>query len=315
MITRTLLASAAVISFMSTAHAEPFTFVALGDAPYGKPEEVYKPYEALIAEVNKVKPDLVIHIGDTKSGSTPCSDQMLTEQLNFMKTFDAPLIYTPGDNEWTDCHRKAAGEFDPQERLDFIRKNYFGDGSKSLGKSKLTLTSQVAEGYPENARVTHKDVLFLTVHVVGSNNNFEVRDPKAVTEFFARDAANVKWLREGFAAASSAKAVVVAMQADMFEFDWDEFQDETFLRHSGFLNIGNALIEEAEKFGKPVLLVFGDSHVYRNMRPFPTKAPNVQAIEVPGDKQMHAVEITFDAESKGMFSNTLLVNPALKQTQ
>jgi hypothetical protein len=175
----------------------------------------------------------------------------------------------------------------------------------------MDVQSQAAEGHPENARMMHKDVMFITTHVVGSNNNFEVRDPKAVAEFFARDAANVKWLKDSFAAGKDAKAIVIAMQADMFEFDWNEFDDETFLRHSGFTNIGNALIEASTAYGKPVLLVYGDSHVYRNSRPFPTKAPNVMALEVPGDKQMHAVEVTVDTSTSGVFSTALIKNPAL----
>jgi ABC-type glycerol-3-phosphate transport system substrate-binding protein len=98
-----IVAALALSALGSTAQAEPFTFAALGDAPYGKPEEVYKPYEGLIQAINAEKPDVVIHIGDTKPGSTPCSDQMLDDQLKFMNTFAAPVMYTPGDNEWTDA--------------------------------------------------------------------------------------------------------------------------------------------------------------------------------------------------------------------
>jgi hypothetical protein len=303
--------AAALLLSSSLAFAEPFTFAALGDAPYGPPEEVYKPYEALIGAINAKAPDLVIHVGDTKSGSTPCSNEILAQQLVFMNSFSAPTLYTPGDNEWTDCYREKAGKFDPLERLAHIRTKYFGDGKKSFGKTKIDLTSQVAEGLPENARMTHKDVMFVTTHIVGSNNNFEVRDPKAATEFFTRDKANVAWIKESFAAGKDAKALVIAIQANMFEFDWNPFDDETFLRHSGFTNVGNTLMEEAVKFGKSVLLIYGDSHVYRNSRPFPTKAPNVAALEVPGDKQMHAVEVTVDTTTSGVFSNTLIKNPAL----
>lgn len=106
----------------------------------------------------------------------------------------------------------------------------------------------------------HKDVAFITAHVPGSNNNFEVRDPKAVAEFFARDATDVKRINESFAAAKDAKAIVIGNQANMFEFDWNAEKDKTWLRHSGFINIGNAIIDYAAKFGKPVLLVYGDSH-------------------------------------------------------
>ena len=32
-----------------------------------------------------------------------------------------PLVYTPGDNEWTDCHRANNGAYDPLERLGVVR--------------------------------------------------------------------------------------------------------------------------------------------------------------------------------------------------
>ncbi len=289
----------------------PFTVAALGDAPYGEPAEVYPTYEALIGAINQRKPALVIHVGDIKSGSTACSDALLTEQLNFLNRFEAPVLYTPGDNEWTDCHRKKAGSFDPLERLTFLRKTFFADPAHTLGSHPADVTSDAGAGYPENARLMMNDVLFVTTHVVGSNNNFEVRDPKAVAEFFARDAANIAWLKDSFAAAKDAKALVLAIQADMFEFDWNTQQDETWLRHSGFTSFGETLIEQATAFGKPVLLVYGDSHMYREGRPFADRAPNIMALEVPGEERMHAVEITIDPDTSGVFSSALIRNPAL----
>ena len=303
----------ATLAAASAAAAEPFTFIALGDAPYGKPAEVYAPYEALIAQINTRAPRLVIHIGDTKSGGTPWSDDALDQHLTFMNSFTAPTLYPPADNEWTDCHREAAGKFDPIERLAFLRTTYFGDGTKSFGETKLDLLSQSAAGYPENARVLQGDVMFITAHVVGSNNNFEIRDKAAVEEFFARNEANIAWLSESFAAAADANAVVIGIQANMFEFDWNEFGDETWLRHSGFQAFGNALIEAAAAYDKPVLLIYGDSHVYRVARPFPTKAPNVLALEVPGDAEMHAVEVTVDTTTSGVFSTFLVKNDALTE--
>jgi hypothetical protein len=313
MLRTALLATvAAIAGFAATqsAMAEPFTFVALGDAPYGEPAEVYPLYETLIKTINDRAPKLVLHVGDIKSGSTPCSDELLLAQLGFMNTFTAPVLYTPGDNEWTDCNRKAAGGFDPLERLAFVRKTFFG-APKTLGTTPMDVTSMAAEGYPENARMTMSDVMFMTAHIVGSNNNFEPRDINAVTEFMARDAANIKWLEESFAAAKDSKALVLGIQADMFEFDWNEFGDETWLRHAGFINFGPKLIELSAAYGKPVLLVYGDSHMYREQRPFPTKAPNVLALEVPGEKLMNAVEVTVDTATTGVFSTTFVQNPAL----
>jgi hypothetical protein len=307
--------TAALMLSTSLAMAEQFTIATLGDTAYGKPEEVYPQYEKLISTINDLKPDLVIHVGDTKSGSTPCSDEMLAAQLAYLNSFAAPLLYSPGDNEWTDCHRKAAGEFKPLERLAKIRTTYFADATKSFGTAKVDVTSQAAEGYPENARMSHKGVLFITAHVPGSNNNFEIRDPEAVAEFFARDKANVKWINDSFAAAGDAKAVVIGMQANMFESDWNTGGDEAWMRNSGYMNVGNAIIENSAKFGKPVLLVYGDSHTYSSGRPFPTKAPNVISLQVPGEKQMHAVSVTIDTETTGVFSTSIIMNPALAASQ
>ena len=307
-----LLLSAAFVATTSLAHAEPFTFVALGDAPYGDPAEVYAPYKVLIETINARAPTLVIHIGDTKSGSTPCSNEIIDQQLVFMNSFTAPVLYTPGDNEWTDCHRKKAGEFDPLERLNYLRTTYFKDGSKSFGTTPMALTAQTAAGYPENARTMINDVMFMTTHVVGSNNNFEVRDMAAVQEFMARDKANIAWLQETFAAAKDAKALVLGIQADMFEFDWNAEGDYTWLRHSGFTNFGTELKAQAAAFGKPVLLIYGDSHTYRIGRPFPLAAANVMSLEVPGEEQMHAVEVTVDTATSGVFSTNLVMNPAMK---
>ncbi len=311
---KSLVLTTTLVFCTAAAQAEPFTFIALGDAPYGEPAEVYPTYETLIKTINDRAPQLVIHVGDIKSGSTPCSDELLSQQLNFMNTFAAPVLYTPGDNEWTDCHRENAGRFDPLERLAFLRKTFYA-APKTLGTTQMDVTSQADAGYPENARLVLNEVMFVTAHVVGSNNNFEVRDIAAVNEFFARDAANIAWLDESFAAAADSRALVLSIQADMFEFDWNAFGDETFLRHSGFQNFGNKLIELSAAYGKPVLLVYGDSHVFRQLRPFPTKAPNVLALEVPGEDVMHAVEVTTDTATSGVFSVSLVVNPAVVLTE
>jgi hypothetical protein len=299
----------------TAAQAEPFNFVALGDNPYGEPAVVNPSFETLIAEINDHAPAFTIHIGDTKSGSTPCDDAMLTQQLTFMNSFATALIYTPGDNEWTDCHREKAGKFDPLERLAFIRKNYFADPAKSLGLAPIAVESQPTvmpdyATYVENRRFARDGVMFVTAHVVGSNNNFEIRDPKAVEEFFARDAANVAWLEYTFdkAIADQAKAVVVAFQADMFEFDFTK-EDETFLRHSGFAKFGPALVAKAAEFGKPVLIIFGDSHHYQVFRPFPQTAANIMALEVYGETDMNAVEVSVDPDDAAVFSFKPIINP------
>jgi Calcineurin-like phosphoesterase len=302
--TAALLATALLAA---PAIAQEFSFVAIGDMPYGQPSEVYPLFEALIQRINELDPALVVHVGDTKSGSTLCSDEVLGDQLGYLNSFEAPVLYTPGDNEWTDCHREAAGGFDPLERLAYIRNTYFTNPGRSFGSEKLDVTSQTDAGYPENARVMLNDVMLVTAHVVGSNNNFEPRSLGAVEEFMARDAASTEWMREAFAAASDAEAVVLAIHADMFPGGFDgSWADE-----SGFQTFGSVLIEESAAYEKPVLLIYGDSHVFEQARPFPIEAPNLMALQVPGAEEMHAVEITVDPEAAGMFSISQIKNPAL----
>lgn len=90
------------------------------------------------------------------------------------------------------------------------------------------------------------------------------------------------------------------------------FSEENWLRHSGFNKFGPALQTAAAAYGKPVLLFYGDSHVFRQMRPFPTKAPNIMSLEVFGSKQMHAAQIAVDTSAPGVFSVAPLINPDIK---
>ena len=309
MLRTNLLATLAALAGLM-AHAEPFTFVAMGDTAYGDPAEVYPQFEALIKTVNERAPQLILHVGDIKSGSTPCSDENLLAQLAYLNSLSAPVLYSIGDNEWTDCHRKKAGAFDPLERLAFLRKNFFA-APTTLGTVKSEVASQAADGYPENTRLAVNDVTFVTAHVPGSNNNFQISDSSPVNEFMARDAANIKWLDESFAAAKDSKALVLGIQANMFESDWNAGGKEVWEPHSGFAKFGAKLIELSAAFAKPVLLVYGDSHNYSQTRPFPLNAPNVLALEVPGEKMMDAVEITVDIATSGVFSTMLVQNPAL----
>jgi len=70
-------------------------------------------------------------------------------------------------------------------------------------------------------------------------------------------------------------------------------------------------VAEAAAFGRPVLLIYGDSHVFRQHRPFPEDAPGILALEVPGASRMHAVEVGVTRDAPGIFSVAMIENPAL----
>jgi hypothetical protein len=292
---------------MSAAQAQQgFSFVALGDLPYGAPDKAYGPYRALIERINQSGPDFSVHVGDFKSGSTLCSDQEFANQREHFQRFKGAVVYTPGDNEWTDCHRANNGSYNPLERLAALRQLLYTPG-RTLGQQPLVVQNQSSlmpayARYIENQRWLHQGVLFATVHIVGSNNNLEGRNLAAAQEFFERDAANVAWIESAFerAAEQKANAVVLAFQADVFETKtvWEDFPG-----WSGFhKSIGETLLPLASRWGKPVLVVHGDSHQFKIDQPFQLHKkplPNITRLIVPGASDVRAVKVTV---KEGAFS-------------
>jgi hypothetical protein len=291
------------------ASAEPFTFVAIGDMPYRLPDD-YGRFERLIAAINRAAPAFTVHVGDIKSGGTPCTDEAFQRIKDYFGTFEQPLVYTPGDNEWTDCHREKAGRFDPLERLAKVRSTFFAGPAQSLGRTALPLERQADlmprhQGLVENQRWSREGVVFATVHMVGSNNGFE-RNEEMADEFFARDAANVAWIDDTFrkAAAAGAPAVVFAFQADpLFQV---EPGGELAYANSGFKDALAALAKGAQSFGRPVLLIHGDAHAFIVDQPLEAAdgeavLENVYRLEVFGEDKVQAVRVLVDPDDPGVF--------------
>ncbi|MGL4240396.1 MAG: hypothetical protein ACRCTI_04715 [Beijerinckiaceae bacterium] len=313
--------TAALAAFMfaaaPSAHAagpNAFEFVAIGDMPYNIPGD-YAKFDRLIGEINKARPAFTIHVGDIKSGSTPCSDEIFRKVFDQFATFEGALVYTPGDNEWTDCHRQSNGSFNPRERLAKIREMFYPDASRSLGKAPIAVESQAGlmgdrfKTYVENTRFVRNGVLFLMVHVVGSNNGFEPRDKATADEFFDRDAANLAWIRAGFehARAIDAKAMVISMQANVY----DVTQPQPGMPSaSGFVRTVRAFDDGAKVFAKPVLYIHGDEHKFVIDRMVGTNGktiPHTTRLQVMGARDVHGVRVTVDPDTPGVFGFTPLI--------
>ena len=284
--------------------------------PYSDYDASFDRYRTLISIINQRAPRFTVHLGDIKDGYNPCSDVALSAQLDLLNAIDGPVLYTPGDNEWTDCYREKAGAYSPLERLAFIRKTFFVQGARTLGRRRIAVERQADvmsdyRKYVENVRFAIGGVRVISAHVVGSNNNFEVRDRAAANEFFDRDQANIAWLGNSIdlAIAADASAIVLLIHADMFDLGFLP-RREVFLRHSGYLNFGEALIDKARAFARPILLVFGDGHKFGISRPFRRRAPNILAVEVHGARNMHAVEVLVDPTDPAVFSVRQVINPA-----
>ena len=138
--------------------------------PYGSAAQ--QAFPAFIDRIN-ADPDvrMVSHLGDIKNGSSECSDGLYAQVRPDFNLFRDPLVYTPGDNEWTDCHRPADGRYNPLERLGTLRDVFFERPGTTLGQHAVAVRSQAVLGFPENVRYVHAGVSFATLHVVGSNDD------------------------------------------------------------------------------------------------------------------------------------------------
>jgi hypothetical protein len=312
----TLLAVQAASAQTQMQTQEPFEFVALGDMPYNLPGD-YEKFDRLISRVNALAPAFTIHVGDIVSGRTRCSEENFGNVLALFARFEGPLIYTPGDNEWTDCHRLLGGGYDPLERLQVVRRMFFPEPGKSLGQRRLTVETQslnMASRFPayvENVRFIWNGVQVASAHVVGSLNNFDEGRPGAVAEYEARNAANIAWIDDAFrvATANSAKALVLFWQANVHATPRSN-------RNAPFAKPFEATVEAvargAASFGKPVLVVFGDFHYFEvspflNMKREPVR--NVTRLQVYGDTQVHAVRVRVDPADPAVFGITPLIVP------
>ena len=283
--------------------SKPFHFMAFGDTAYKLPRDENR-VEMLVDAINAEMPAFSIHVGDFK-GYTTCSDTAYQAVRNQFRRLNAPLILSPGDNDWFDCSVDTAGKFDPLERLAALRKTFF---SGMLGTGTLRQERQI--DYPENARWIHEGIIFVTVHVIGPHNGF-VRDPALSTEAIARTKAGEAWLRQAFATArqSNAPAIVIAFQADPWITGAPTYEDGPFdwLR--------NGIGEEAANFSGQVLVINGDSHRLTIDTPYrradieagTTRGMNITRLMVPGWPDHRAVRVSFDPERPAKFGFALVM--------
>jgi len=281
----------------------PVRFGFWGDTPYSGQEARALPL--LIEQVNDAELDLAVFVGDILGG--PCENSSYTAAVDMFNSVEPPLVYVVGDNEWTDCHPTLR---DPLERLAYVRRTLFGT-DRSFGRRPVTLQQQRPD-LPENGRWKMGEVLFVSLNVAGSNNN-HIADPEADeegtprgpeqrrmadAEYVARDEANRRWLHETFeiAVRDAAPAVVVAIHADP-AFTVPPAERAT-RRVDGFDRFLGALADESKAYGKPVVLIHGDSHRLVHDQPLLDRTgqtvTNFTRLETYGSPDVGWVEVTLD---------------------
>ena len=306
------LTALTAISACSTTPASPqaFHIGLFGDTGYSNFEKQALP--GLMAEMNREPLAFVVHDGDFKSGSSLCSDAAFNEALNYFQASAHPLIYVPGDNDWTDCHRANNGPFDPVERLGKLREMFFV-GPTSLGQRTLKLERQSDQAsqeptwaaYRENVHWVQGGVLFVGLNLPGSDNNFDgtQRGSGPSAEYLARLPVTRAWVAQAFelARAQNLAGLMLIIQGNP--------EIEAFNQGKGpegYREFLTQLRDETQRFAKPVVLVHGDTHLQKINQPLKDAqgktVPNFTRVETYGSPFMGWTRVTIDPQSKAVFS-------------
>ena len=283
-----------------------------------------------INSMNSHHLDFTLFAGDTKNGSSLCTDQAIGQDvIDIFNSLNAPTLYTLGDNEWTDCHRTNNGGYDPLERLTFLRTTFFNKNT-TQGTDPIPVRRQGQPGQPysENSSFVMNNVEFVALSVPGSNNNLVATTSQctkksnrtqadcdaATAEYQARNIQDIAWLQEAFAEARDHHyaGVVVLIQADVFfpfELSDGGYQDN-FLpsldADNGYSDFFHTLIAETHDYAGQVLLVHGDSHYFKIDKAMVDAdgriTPNFTRVEVFGSADNGWIEMIVDPTTENVFS-------------
>lgn len=260
--------SAAVAFIVFSFYIKPLvanmTIAVIGDMPYNKTERAMlnAPNGSLYKAIQILQPDMLLHLGDIKSGSRSCSDKrLLAAKAQITELLPSRTAYTPGDNEWTDCDRFSQNEL---ERLKFIRKHFTGPDS---GLWPEVNNLQQDKASPENLSWTKNNIKFITANIPGTNfgrNQILNGNKLAILDYAnQRQIELLNWLQYNFEDSSNTEAIVIAIHADMFTEQQQNLPACESLYDQdcdAFLPIKRKLKTLIDTYQKPVLLIHGDTN-------------------------------------------------------
>lgn len=264
---RTEAASGTAATQLAAQPDRSFSFAVLGDVPYSTLD--IEQTRQVLATIDE-QYQFTIHIGDLKSSTESCSDSLLDERLALLGTSLRPLVFVPGDNEWTDCLKERAGSFRPFNRLDHLRQRAFS-GGRSLGRQTMPFEQQarLQPRYPvmENLRWVLNGVLFVTLNRPGGVDlrNFTNDESRLYGDLHE---ANEAWLRSAFEQArrQSIRLLVIATHANpSFENDVQPWRRR--LKRDAHGRFRRLLADLASGFDGQILFIHGDTHWFQVNQP------------------------------------------------
>ena len=273
--------------------ASNLVFALFGDVYISADHKNY--LKGMLADMAAKGSDLAISTGGIKPANQNCQDKNLLATYPLFAAAPLPTFYIPGDAEWTLCNKNANGSFEPEERLNLLRKTFY-QSDRSLGQPSLPLTRQA--DYPEHMRWQSGPALFVTLSMPEAvNPDQKTGAPKASDENRV-NAAN-EWATAAFADARKQDISMLVMIMPR-EPGFDTADANTQATKSALTEL---LLQESKSFPGQILLVHGGNGVHRIDQPLINPENNLPVqnftrVETYGALQQGWVQVRIERNKK-----------------
>lgn len=265
---QTAILCLSILCLGSSALAEQtlIQFSAMGDTPYGVSD-----MRKLQHQLKNLNPSstFVIHLGDIKTGITPCSNSWYQQVADILRTSPKPLFIIPGDNEWNDC-------FDPEDAWTLWTRHFLHFDKQWPDTLHVVRDNR----HLENFAFVSNGVLFVGLNLVGG----KVLDP---IQWSIQDRDNIQWIESQVRDhKQSISRLVILGHALPNRY------------HRTFFVMLSRL---GQSFGKPMLYLHGDGHKW--IQDYPFTAKNILRVEVDngGGANPVTVKVTDDPDEPFVF--------------
>jgi hypothetical protein len=250
------------------------TFSAVGDGP--RADADWAILEDHIARVDRDgRSAFLIHLGDITKGADALPESYYVRVAELLETSKTPVLIVPGDNEWNDLD-------DPARGWEFWNRHFLAFDKRWPTAPVL----QRQESHPENFSFEQNGVLVIGLNLVGGT----VHDP---VEWAQRHQDSAAFVAQSLQHHPDVHALVVCAQAR-----------PNIEKHEDFFG---PFCELAAEFGKSVLYIHGDGHVYERENAW--RNSNITRIQVDQVSKGPPVTVVITPDRKTVFRILRLAPP------